>query len=326
VEMWAQESSDNRRSLKELQLIWDHSGDSMAELNLEKAYQSILQRTKQKEEFKKKNFFRKNLYTIRRNNTWIVAAIVLFALTISSIFIHYYPSGTAAVTSGGSMSYDRIISTEAGNRTVVILEDGTEVTLNASSELRVRNDFNTKGRHVSIQGEAFFKVNSDPSVPFFVHVGNASIGVIGTEFNVRAREDESSIEVLVREGKVSFVKDSSYHSARIDTNSYLLQANNLLRADKVSGHIEIQKTNVIRHLVWLEGGLYFQSMPFYRVVDELQKHYDVKIIIKDKKLLNIPYSGMFNKARIDEVLYVVAQTMGLEVRFNKDIIELQAAK
>jgi transmembrane sensor len=321
VQQWVNASSDHKRKLEELQWIWDNSTEGQAELDLEKALALFKERQTEPRKTAEITFRISKKADQSRAYLLRIAAILFIAVLLSiSVIYQFSNKDTAFFTR--NVGYDRIIKTQAGNRTTIMLEDGTEVTLNAASELKIRDDFNTNSRYVALKGEAFFKVASDPTRPFNVHIDKASIQVLGTEFNIRSRSDETNIEVIVREGKVSFVSDSTNLVKASSLSSHILGAGDILRLNKETGVTSVQNSDITRQLLWLEGGLYFQATPFHQVVAELQKHYDVNIIIMDKKLSNIPYTGTFPKARIDEVLYVVAQTVGLEVQFNKDIIEL----
>jgi transmembrane sensor len=65
------------------------------------------------------------------------------------------------------------------------LADGTEIWLQEDSEIRYDRSFNESDRKVSLRGQAYFDVHSDPSRPFLVNSGNAELRVTGTTFNLR---------------------------------------------------------------------------------------------------------------------------------------------
>jgi hypothetical protein len=83
-------------------------------------------------------------------------------------------------------SPDFIVATNAGENHTVQIPDGSRVTLGGNSRIEVRLDAHT--RHIELtQGEAFFAVAKDPSRPFRVHAGRATVSAVDTEFNVRQR-------------------------------------------------------------------------------------------------------------------------------------------
>lgn len=79
------------------------------------------------------------------------------------------------------------------------LPDGSYVTLNKNSQLRVAKDLSEQ-RNVELAGEAFFDIERDEKRPFEVTVGALVVKVLGTSFNIKKRREE--IEVSVASGKV----------------------------------------------------------------------------------------------------------------------------
>jgi len=80
---------------------------------------------------------------------------------------------------------------------IVELPDASMVYLNRHSSLEYNTDFDP--RVVTLTGEAFFMVTHDDT-PFVVQTNAGEIKVLGTEFNVKASDEEVSLEV--RDGEV----------------------------------------------------------------------------------------------------------------------------
>ena len=83
-----------------------------------------------------------------------VAAILLLPLLILSAYLYFKPASQIAET------YQELF-TPYGTWSVVNLPDGSKVWLNAGSSLKYPTQFNDKQRVVSMQGEAYFEVESD---------------------------------------------------------------------------------------------------------------------------------------------------------------------
>lgn len=91
-------------------------------------------------------------------------------------------------------------------RRSVVLPDGSRVLLDSNSQLRV--NFTAVAREVTLlQGQALFSVLRNPQRPFFVHVGDAVIRDIGTEFNVNRRGAATIVTVV--EGRVAIGASAS---------------------------------------------------------------------------------------------------------------------
>jgi transmembrane sensor len=95
--------------------------------------------------------------------------------------------------------YGSQYSTTVGQLAHIAMADGSQVTLNTDSVVRVA--VNTTERKVDLQrGEAFFKVAKDPSRPFIVTVGEHRVIAVGTQFSVR--REGTDAQIVVTEGTV----------------------------------------------------------------------------------------------------------------------------
>ena len=92
--------------------------------------------------------------------------------------------------------------TPAGQRAQLILQDGTEVWLNAKSKLIYPARFTGEKRQVEVEGEAFFKVAKDPSRPFIVSTHDVDMKVLGTQFNVYSYPETGYVQTSLLEGSV----------------------------------------------------------------------------------------------------------------------------
>ena len=88
-----------------------------------------------------------------------------------------------------------------GNRSKVILCDGTTVWLNAGSRLIYPSDFIEDTREVMLFGEAFFNVKENQEKPFIVKTSALKVEVLGTEFNLSAYPDEDIIQTVLKKGE-----------------------------------------------------------------------------------------------------------------------------
>ncbi|MES1249473.1 MAG: FecR family protein, partial [Chitinophaga rupis] len=125
-----------------------------------------------------------------------------------------YSNSTGSIQAGGNPAAGEAIlfntiSTARGNQYQLILSDGSKVWLNAASSLRFPTAFKGKERKVEVTGEAYFEIAKNPAMPFKVAVNGGEINVLGTQFNVNAYNDESSVKTTLLEGAVSIKKDNA---------------------------------------------------------------------------------------------------------------------
>jgi transmembrane sensor len=97
----------------------------------------------------------------------------------------------------------RTLVTSAAEQRTVELADGTQVTMNANT--RVRLQYDDKLRKVTLsRGEAFFHVAKVASKPFVVVAGNRKVIALGTSFLVRCDDPSGEkFAVTLVEGRVA---------------------------------------------------------------------------------------------------------------------------
>lgn len=101
--------------------------------------------------------------------------------------------------SGGLLGGAEVLRTAIGENRTASLPDGSKVILGGDTELEFA--YGAEWRRVELsRGEAFFVVAKDASRPFTVRAGNASVTAVGTQFNVRRRNER--VMVAVVEGRV----------------------------------------------------------------------------------------------------------------------------
>jgi transmembrane sensor len=99
-----------------------------------------------------------------------------------------------------------------GQRSQLLLPDGTKVWLNAGTIFKYPSNFLKHGREVYLEGEAFFSVTHN-NQPFIVHLkDNLFVKVFGTEFNVKSYAEDKIVETTLIKGLVHFLrKDENDH-------------------------------------------------------------------------------------------------------------------
>jgi ferric-dicitrate binding protein FerR (iron transport regulator) len=198
------------------------------------------------------------------------------------------------------------VTTQLAETKVYTLPDGSEVTLNADSRISYSR-FNFSGeRTVTLEGEAFFNVTKGNT--FTVESEKGAVTVLGTSFNVHTRP--SGFEVSCFTGKV---KVSSGEQAIMLTKGLFtkLDNNSLIAA----APFDDKKTT------WRQGDFYFEGKPLTMVIDELERQFDVEIILRsDGARL---YTGYFSNKNLDEALEMVFKPMSLNYTRETNKITVQ---
>jgi len=202
-----------------------------------------------------------------------------------------------------------------------IFEDGSEVDLNAGTEIMV--EFTKKIRRIRLEaGEAYFTVAKDPERPFIVEVEGVAVRAVGTEFNVRYAEKES-LEVLVTEGQVNLETDARKVGQKNLGESTLaypeLKPGERTRLELQHGALdvrieELEADQIHHYLQWKPQKFHFSSTPLAEVVDQFNAHNTVQIKLASRELVNLPVSGSFRSVNITGFIRLLEMTRDVRVR------------
>ena len=163
---------------------------------------------------------------------------------------------------------------------VVLLADGSRVSLGAGGVIEVPDSFNKVSREVFLRkGEGFFEVERDVTRPFFVYTDKVVTRVLGTSFTVDV--SVKGIAVAVKTGRVSvFTKNDSVNTTQADKYAeVILTPNQQATYDSNQGKISLSL--VEEPSVVLSGedltNMQFESTRIPVILDAVSKAYGVSI-------------------------------------------------
>jgi transmembrane sensor len=190
----------------------------------------------------------------------------------------------------------REAATQVGERSLLVLADGSKVTLNTASA--VRADYTGHDRRlVLVRGEAYFEVAKDPTRPFVVTAGSRQVIAVGTAFAVRLQDRQ--VRVTLVEGKVRVIPTATpgWQSAsdRSSAEPVMLVAGSALVAD-ASGAEHVERLDTARATSWRSGKLIFEGERLADVVAEMNRYSTEQLEISDPKLAERQVSGVFEPA------------------------------
>ncbi|MGE4586850.1 MAG: FecR family protein [Mangrovibacterium sp.] len=185
-----------------------------------------------------------------------------------------------------------------GEKSQLLLPDGSRVWMNAESMLSFPSDFMEGNRTVRLQGEAYFEVAEQKGNHFTVFTNDYAIRVMGTCFNVMAYPDFNRTETSLLEGRVEIRKGKEL--------VYMNPGQTLIFKDE---EFFVETSNVEKSASWKDDIFDFDRISFRELVLRLERWYDVKIEIGTPELNEIVYSGVFkNEETIDQVLNTLKLT------------------
>src|SRR6186713_2108371 len=157
----------------------------------------------------------------------------------------------------------------ANQKKEITLADGSQVWVNAGSELKYPLTFNGKVREVYLSGEAYFDIAQDATKPFIIHTGKVITTVLGTAFNIREDKSKNIIEVTVTRGKVS-VADGEKLLGVLTPNQQI--SFNTSKEEAVNGTVD---ANLV--IAWQQTDLHFENITFAEAAAQLQQRFNAKI-------------------------------------------------
>lgn len=159
--------------------------------------------------------------------------------------------------------------TAYGEKSKVILTDGTVVWLNAGSTLRYADNFNASNRTVQLEGEAYFEVEkqSDES-PFLVKTSCYDVLVKGTKFNVTSYAEDPFSTTTLLEGAVNVL----YEGRQLE-----VKPGELLCFDKEKKDFSSHHVQASQYRSWIEGRVEYDEIALGELAVRLSRKYDVKI-------------------------------------------------
>lgn len=192
-----------------------------------------------------------------------------------------------------------VCSCPAGQMTIILLPDSSQVTLNAASSIHYQQKRWNHHRLVYLEGEAFFRVKKGSKFEVITSSGN--ISVLGTTFNVFARG--SQLKVFCETGKVA-----------VQTGNTVLLTPGMAVQNMQGKPLHALHVENDHESSWRYGEFWFRNAPLEEVVAAIERQYNVRITYQ--KAENRYYSGYFNTRSLEKTLKGVFGPMELKYAFS----------
>ena len=190
--------------------------------------------------------------------------------------------------------------TSKGREFNLTLEDGTQVWLNAESQLRYPERFIGEEREIFVKGEVYLKVAKDGNRPFYVNFKDKRIKVLGTEFNVRAYEDETADVVTLVEGSIEL--DAMQESVILSPDQQAVIEQN-------ANQIVINKVDANIYAAWKDGKFVYDNKQLERIMRDMARWYQLNIFYQNESMKGKRFSLYTNRYdSIDDMLEILEAT------------------
>jgi transmembrane sensor len=193
--------------------------------------------------------------------------------------------------------------TDIGERRIVALPDGSHVSMDSDSKVRVKY-YKTARTLTLDRGRARFDVAHDPNRPFTVTAGPETVVAVGTSFNVERLQ--STVLITLIQGQIVIKDDASTglaaaghgpdQSISLKAGEQLVVPRNLRRA-VVTADLQVATA-------WETGHLVFRDELLSDAVARVNR-YIGKPVIVDPSLAPIRISGVFNAGDVGSFVSAV---------------------
>lgn len=167
----------------------------------------------------------------------------------------------------------------------IILEDSTEVWLNAESSLEYPEAFIGSERVVEVRGEAYFKVRKDENRPFIVKSYGQAVKVYGTEFEVASYPEDEYVYTTLVEGKVGVMPE------HLSSASLFLTPDSQSLFSKADATTTVKNVNAKLVTSWKDGLFVFEDQTLEQIMIQLSRWYDFEYRFADEAAAAIQFKG-----------------------------------
>jgi ferric-dicitrate binding protein FerR (iron transport regulator) len=227
-----------------------------------------------------------------------------------------YSAAAVLIIGLGLISFLRLYSVNVlcpnGQHTKIDLPDGSTVTLNANSELSCHPYWWQFTRELDFTGEAFFEVSKGKK--FVVKSERASTTVLGTSFNIYARNDEYKVNCIT--GRV-MVETKNNETSILIKNEFTI-------VNHESKMVKLQDENNTKNsIAWIQNEFIYTSVPLTDIYEEIERQFDIEINGKE----NLKGISSFNAKRgssAEEMINLIGRPFGvkcIKISERKYIVE-----
>jgi ferric-dicitrate binding protein FerR (iron transport regulator) len=249
-------------------------------------------------------------FSTRRLIIWIGSAAA-----IAAFMVFTWLWNGRSITGKVVIADKQLVSIKLNRITHINLPDGSKVWLNAGSIFRYPKSFSGKTRLVElVEGRAFFDIKHQSAHPFIVKTKNLNITVYGTSFDVRSYKNERSTRVSVVTGKVGITMPDN-----TDKTVIMLLPNQQVTISNITSQLVKEPTGEADASAWVKNNFVFEQESLGNVFKAIEREYNIKINVEDKKLLNEQISVKLNNLQpLDTIMLTLSFTKHFKYQMAND--------
>ena len=224
-----------------------------------------------------------------------------------------------------AISQGDVYRTGLGERRVIMLGDGSVLSLDAMSRVSVRYS-KTERRLTLRRGQARFDVAHDTSRPFSVVARDRKVIATGTAFNIDMVSPE--VRVTLIEGRVLVLPQASgvLRPQPNTRQSVELHPGESLVAKASGPGSLVEPTDLAQVTAWQQGQLMFENEPLGQAVERLNRFTTRKLVVADATAAALPISGAFNAGDVKAFLEALDEFHPVQIVYGPDQVILQSSQ
>lgn len=250
----------------------------------------------------------KRLATLRTVGKWTarVAAVIIMVLFLQEL------------SQFGSKS----AKTSFGQKRTFILPDSSKIYLNSNSKISYIRGWKTdKPREIWMDGEALFEVKHTAIKNrlrdndfFIVHVGDLSLTVLGTRFNVKKRRQKTAITLL--EGRIRIEGPDGLKKILAPGETFVY--------DKSNETQKLIQNEASKISSWIENEMDVEHSSLADLIEILEDNYGYTVQLQDPDLLEKRLSGTIPIRHVNDIIFVIRHTMNVNIQSRGRQIIIQS--
>lgn len=199
-----------------------------------------------------------------------------------------------------------VLSVPRGGEFHIVLEDSTEVWLNADSSLEYPESFSVDERRVSVSGEAYFKVHAEKDRPFYVCTEGQVVKVYGTEFGVNSYPEDNNVYTTLVSGKVGIFPED------LQSSMLFLSPDHQAIFSKTEESIQVEPVNSKIVTSWKDGMFVFEDQTLKQIMVQLSRWYDFDYEFADEEVGQIQFKGRIHRySKFADLLEILEKAGGI---------------
>ncbi|MEL7025314.1 MAG: FecR domain-containing protein [Pseudomonadota bacterium] len=220
------------------------------------------------------------------------------------------------------MATERSFVTAIGESLDVTLDDGTQLSLGPSTELRVVFGQRERALYLTT-GQIFLDVASDPDRPLVASVGAFDARVVGTAFDLRSISGKTSVEVVEGVVAVSYPYIIRGELSEL-RRSRTVNAGSGVSASKETGLVDPYSINSNRIGAWRKGRLIFEDTLLSDMIDDLNRYNtrSVRLNDPDGELSTATVTGAFDASDTDSILTTLTEILPVTLSEMDGVVEI----